>query len=165
MERINFCLYYNFGANNGWPLINVYINNQCIKSFEANQQQLAFSCEVPEGPVSLIIEHWGKNPITDSAPIDKFFELTDIVINDVPCKKLLSNFIKKIKPSPWDNAPTTINGDLYLGHNGTLELRLASPVKSWLHQSFGNKQKQIQGQETTREVLLEAKKFFKIIQS
>jgi hypothetical protein len=165
MERIDFCLYYKSGTNNGWPLINIYVNNQCIKSFEANGQQLIFSCEVPEGPVSLIVEHWGKNPITDSTPTDKFFELTDMVINDVPCKKMLNNFIKKIKPAPWDDNPEIVNGDLYLGHNGTLELRLASPVKSWLQQSFGGKQTQIQGQETTWEVLLEAKKFFKIIQS
>ena len=164
MELINIQLFYNSGANNGWPLINLYINHQCVKSFEASHQVLDVSCDVPEGPVLLTIEHWGKNPITDSNPDDKFFELTDITINKVSCKKLLSEVVKKIKPSPWETTPGLVKGDTYLGHNGTLELRLASPVKSWLLNKFNNKQKQIQGQETTREVLLEAKKFFKINQ-
>lgn len=164
MERIDIRLCYNSGANNGWPLINLYINHQCISSFEADDQVRDISVDVPEGPVLLTIEHWGKNPITDSLPTDKFFELTDITINDVPCKKLLSEVTKKVKPSPWDTTPSLVKGDTYLGHNGILELRLSSPIKLWLVNQFSNKQKQIHGQETTREVLWEAKKFFKINQ-
>lgn len=164
MERIDINLHYRSGYNNGWPLITVTCNNQWLDCFEASGNHYSFIHEVTEGPKSLIIEHWGKNPITDSEPNDKFFELIDLTINEIPCRKLLPGIIKKVKPTPWNKTIVQTTGDTYLGHNGTLEIRFQSPVKPWLHERFNQGNKQIQGQHTTREVLAEAKKFFKLIE-
>jgi hypothetical protein len=162
MEHINISLNYKSGYNNGWPLISLYCNNQFIDCFEASAENYTVTFPVSTGPVSFVIEHWGKNPVTDSFPSDKFFELIDLTINDIPCKRILNDTIKKNRPTPWDKNFNVSTGDTYLGHNSTLEIRLSSPIKSWLQTILGSAQKQIQGQETTREMLAEAKKFFKI---
>ena len=162
MVNTKIQLYYESGFCNGWPLINVYINNQWIDAFEANTQNRIIECACDLGPATLSIEHWGKNPITDNGPPDKFFDLKGIELNDIKTNFLLNDSEKIIKPNPWDQKYHITHGDNYLGHNSTLYLFFENPVDQWLKRRMGDNDTPMIGQETSREVLLQAKKFFKI---
>lgn len=162
MANIKIHLHYASGYCNGWPLINIYINNQWIDAFEANNIERIIECEIDPGPVTLMIEHWGKNPITDSGNPDKFFDLKGIDLNNTKTNFLLSDSEKIVKADPWNLQHEVTRGDNYLGHNGTLHLFFESPVEDWLKRRQGNNDRPIRGQETSNEVLLQAKKFFNI---
>lgn len=161
MENIKISLKYQSGYSNGWPLISISCNHRWIDTFEASNSVYTTTILVEPGTVRFEIEHWGKNPITDSDP-DKFFELTEIMINDLYFPVLLENSKQTIKPTPWDPRLITLKGNNYLGHNGNLVITWSSPLNQWIAKTFGPVQYPIQGQETTREVLEEAKQFFKI---
>jgi hypothetical protein len=142
----------------------VLFRSRWINSFEANNNSYTATVSVEPGPVRFEIEHWGKNPITDSNP-DKFFELVDIKLNDLHCPMLLKDSLQHIKPTPWNPKLTTLPGNNYLGHNSTLVIAWSSPFNHWVQTNFDSRHCPIQGQETTREMLEQAKKFFKITNS
>jgi len=164
MENIKISLNYRAGYSNGWPLMAISCNHQWIDSFEANKNSYTATVSVEPGPVHFEIEHWGKNPITDCDP-DKFFELVDIKLNDLYCPMLLKNSVQHIKPTPWNPKLIALPGNNYLGHNSTLVITWSSPFNQWVQTSFDIQHRPIQGQETTREVLEQAKNFFKITNS
>lgn len=161
MENIKLELEYTSGYCNGWPLISIAYNHQWVDSFEANSNIYCKEFLVHHGEVYLEIEHWGKNPITDSNP-DKFFQLLNVKINGLYCSTLLENSYQTIKPTPWNPHLVTLRSNTYLGHNGSLILHWASPFDQWVQQTSRVDYQPIQGQHTTREVLEQAKKFFKI---
>lgn len=158
-------IHYQSGACNGWPLCHVRINQQWIDTFEASGNSWHQSVELDDGPVTLTIEHWGKNPIADSGNPDKFINIIAIEINGVVCDFLLPESRKTIQPTPWNKQHLVFQGDLYLGHNCTLDFSIESPIGPWLKFRTSGTQKPIQGQESTYEVLTQAKKFFNIVKT
>jgi hypothetical protein len=165
MENIKLTLGYTAGYCNGWPLINIYVNNQWCDAFEANGSEHVVELCLDPGPVQLSIEHWGKNPITDSQPTDKFFALEHVELEHVVCDFLLSTTTKTIKPDPWTRQYLVSQGDNYLGHNGTLSFRFDSPVRDWLKTRQQGNDRPMSGQETTRQMLEHARRVFKIERS
>jgi hypothetical protein len=165
MDNIDIVIHYKSGFCNGWPLIHFRINQQWIDTFEANSDRYLSQCQLDQGPVTLTLEHWGKNPIHDTGNSDKFIHVVAIDINGVRCPWLLSDSRKIVEPTPWTRKREIITGDTWLGHNGSMNFYLQSPVNTWLKKQHNQEPVPLQGQQTTREVLQQAKRFFRIQQT
>jgi hypothetical protein len=139
----------------------IKINDNIVERFHADQSDWTGQFLVNLNDFNTLkIEHYGKNYITDQNP-DKFFELKKIFINDVDIK----HHVHKIKQTaylpPWDTVAPPEHS-LYLGHNGYLGLSFCSPVNSWLQELFGVSKETMHGQQTSRSVLDNVKKYFEI---
>jgi len=153
---------YRSQENNGFPLIRFLINDELVDSFEAKSNLYEIKYKFTDGPQKITIEHYGKNYITDSNP-DKFFELVDIYFDNLNLENLKYNFIQTPLLPPWDKQIEKIVGNLYLGHNGKLDLNFEYPIHVWMKKKFGREVSPINNQQTTKEMLFLAKKKFNLI--
>jgi len=160
-EHIELVINYRSQANNGWPIISFYVNDILIDTIHADNDKVNLSFNAPIGDWKFSAIHWGKNPHNESSP-DKFFEITDITINKVNISRIIHRGIQYPQLPPWEKAQVSWVGNLYMGHNGKIEWNFTSPIYDYLRQEFNTVVKPIVGQETTREVLEQTKKFFNL---
>lgn len=141
-------------------MIMIMINGTVIDRFLAETGTWQGQCSVELLPSKnrLQIWHYGKNYNTDHAP-DKFFQLEKIYINGVDLKHHIHRFQQIAFLPPWDQEPPP-STSLYLGHEGYLELEFDSPVNQWIKNLFNVGESTMHGQQTTRAVLDDVKKFF-----
>jgi hypothetical protein len=142
-------------------MIMIKLNDSIVDRFEAGSTEWTGQFEfVPTELNTLQIEHYGKNYITDSNP-DKFFHLEKIWINDVDLKRHIQLLKQTAYLPPWDTeGPPDYSH--YLGHNGYLELKFTAPVDLWIKKVFNISTATMDGQESTRKVLSDVKKFFEL---
>lgn len=159
MENIKFQLDYKSQNKNGWPLIMVTVNDMIVDRFvaDSNKWQGEFSGELLDKNF-FRIWHFGKNYHIDHAP-DKFFQLEKFYINGVDLKHHIHRFRQTAFLPPWDNEPPP-NDSLYLGHEGYIELEFGGPINPWIKKIFNINEQTMHGQQTTRDVLNDVKKFF-----
>jgi hypothetical protein len=95
------------------------------------EETFDLSANVPNGPVSLTIDHWDKRPgdtIVENDTIihDRGFELSRVVIDDYDIEELI-----------WTSEFRALDGAvysscLYFGPNGKFVLELVNPVLYWI---------------------------------
>jgi len=159
MESIKLRFEYKSQNNNGWPLMMVTVGDVVLSRFQADQTSWQQEFAVPAAQEhSLKIWHYGKNYITDHTP-DKFFHLEKIWINGVDLRDHMGLIKQTAFIAPWDQVSPPSHS-LYLGHNGYLELKFATPVVPWIQNLFKLNRDTMHGQQTTREVLNSVKDYF-----
>lgn len=145
----------------GWPLIRIIYDDKIIKNFEADDLEAEFQIEqnLTDEYSTLKIEHYGKNYHSDK----KFFEIEKVWINNIDIEHILwESYQYPILP-PWDDKSqeqTFQKGNMFLGHNGYIVWRFKNPIILDLKDRLGKSVSQIEGQETTWEVLNSVKSYF-----
>lgn len=146
--------------DSGWPLARIFWNEKIISNFEANAGSIEFTLHQQQTEISILsFEHYGKNYTRDN----KFIEIEKIYINNIDLDSILWDGIQYPILAPWDKDSTeniSYKGNMYLGHNGYILWKFKNPLLIDIQKRLGRTVKQISGQETTREVLDDIKKYF-----
>ena len=147
--------------SNGWPLIRALFDTKIVANFEAKNNIAEFTVQQNiEQPHSIFcLEHYGKNYHNDNS----YFEIQEFYINNINLEHIKWECIQYPLLPPWDlNSRESIEypGNLYLGHNGKIEWIFQNPILLDIQNRLGRTVNQIQGQETTRKSLLQAKTYF-----
>jgi hypothetical protein len=151
-------------SQSGWPLVRVLFNDEIVANFEANKNQVEFTVQQdpdPRNVSTLVVEHYGKNYHND----DKFFQVEKIYINNIDFEKILWEGVQHQILPPWDwddRLNDCDSGNMYLGHNGQIVWNFKNPILLDVRDRLDKQVKPISGQDSTREVLNQVKKFFKL---
>lgn len=149
-------------SESGWPLVRVLFNDKIVANFEANGNQVEFTVQQdpnPQGTSTLVVEHYGKNYHNDSS----FFQVEKVYINNIDFEKILWEGVQHQVLPPWDWEKDVNNcdsGNMYLGHNGQIVWSFKNPILLDIRDRLDKQVKPISGQDSTREVLTQVKKFF-----
>jgi hypothetical protein len=147
-------------SQSGWPLVRILFNSEIVANFEANENQVEFTVQqdpTPENISTLVVEHYGKNYHND----DNFFQVEKVYINNIDFGKILWEGVQHQVLPPWDSHLNDCDfGNMHLGHNGQIVWSFKNPILFDIQDRLDKQVKQISGQDTTREVLNQVKKFF-----
>lgn len=151
-------LSHNQYNESGWPLCEIQWNGQTVKRFEANVDVVEFKVqqELQAEQSVLQFHHYGINHHRD----DKWVEVKQIFINNIDLQHITWDGVQHAFIPPWDNVDPVMPGNLYLGYNGYISWTFQNPILLDIQKRLGKTVQQIQGQETTREILDQAKEYF-----
>lgn len=147
-----------YHSDYGWPYVRVLWNNKVMINKEANGQIFEFTVDDFLDTNTLAFEHYGKNHVIDN---DKFFQIDKIFINNVDlCHITQECKFDAIMP-PWEEQDSIeIIGNTYMGWNGKLVYTFENPIMLDIQKRLGRTVTQMEGQETSRDVLNHMKNYF-----
>lgn len=151
-------LEHNEYNNSGWPMCQIDWNGRCVQSFEANVNNVSFTIsQDPTLEVNVLrFHHYGINHHRDN----KWVEVKRLWVNGVDLESITWEATQFAFIPPWDDQDNVMQGNLYLGYNGYIEWKFGNPILSDIQDRLNKGVKQIDKQETTREVLDQMKNLF-----
>lgn len=120
-------------CNHQGPNFRVWLNKQLKTDVVGQLENLTLSVDVdnPQSINTLMIEHYGKNPIGLENG-DIAVEILEIKFDELPLPRNMM-YDQIFYPNwTWSEAPNFITDNCYLGYNGVWSLAFPKNVREWI---------------------------------